>query len=156
MTYRPMALPGSMINCSWNVPIRSLGISIERSLKFGKPSTCTPSPHIRNWFPVINDPVTRIATPPWPWARHWSFSTTCINLSGGQSPANVLRMSDKRPKISFGPTNCFPENLGRKTKCLSRNNQNFSEMSLIIQFNIYWTKSWCPWFSVISWVKWYL
>uniref|UniRef100_A0A2P2LQ62 Uncharacterized protein MANES_04G049600 n=1 Tax=Rhizophora mucronata TaxID=61149 RepID=A0A2P2LQ62_RHIMU len=58
-----MTFPGSMINCSWNVPICLLGISIKRSLKFGSPSTCMPSPHMRNWFPVMNNPETRIATP---------------------------------------------------------------------------------------------
>lgn len=101
----------SRMNCSRNVPIRLLEISIERSLKLGKPSTCRPSPHIRNWFPIIKDPETLIAIPSWPWERHWSFSTTCTSLSRGQSPANVLRILERVENISFEPTECFPEKL---------------------------------------------
>lgn len=109
-----MRLLGSMMNCSRKDPIFLLSMSMERSLKFGSPSTCTPSPHMRNWFPRMKDPDTLMATPSRPWARHWSFSTTWTSFSRGQSPANVLRISDSFPKISIGPENCFPEKL--KTK----------------------------------------
>lgn len=102
---------GSTMNCSWNVPILLLGISIPRSLKFGNPSTWMPSPHIRNWLPIMKDPETLIATPSSPCARHWSFSTTCTNFSGGQSPINVVRILDRVVKMLLGPTCCFPEKL---------------------------------------------
>lgn len=125
-----MRFPGSTINCSWNVPILLLETSIERSLKFGKPSTCTPSPHIRNWFPIIKDPEARIAIPSSPWARQWSFSTTCINFSGGQSPANVLRIFVKVAKISFGPTKCFPENLEKEKKIISAKIKIYSNQGI--------------------------
>lgn len=106
-----MTLDVSTMNCSRNVPTRLLGMSIDRSLKLGKPSTCTPSPHIKNWFPTIKEPDTRSATPFWPWARHWSFSTTCTSFWGGQLPASVLRIFDKLVKISFGPTHSCPPKL---------------------------------------------
>ena len=118
-----MRLVGSTMNCSWNAPILLLGISIPRSLKFGEPSTWMPSPHMRNWFPTIKDPETLIATPSSPWARHWSFSTTCTNFSGGQSPTSVLRILDRVVKILFGPTCCLPEKL-QKTEAFILVNSN--------------------------------
>lgn len=113
MKYRPMTLPGSTMNCSRKVPILLLERSIESSLKLGTPSGWIPSPHIRNWFPTINEPETLIATPSGPLERHCSFSTTWTSLSGGQSPANVLLMLDRDANMSFPPTDCFPEKLRR-------------------------------------------
>ena len=109
-----------MMNCSRNVPILLLERSMERSLKLGKPSGCMPSPHMRNWFPTMKDPDTLIATPSWPWARHWSISTTCTSLSEGQSPANVLRMLERVAKISFPPTDCFLEKLQNREVHISK------------------------------------